>query len=186
MWKWAICMMAVGLTTCSRPPPYAGLERNSYGQLSNRPLRYCNSQVQGLPPGSGIDQLAKGITAAIASPFGGSIKPDETILKEDLQTSFKIPADVSRPNVVLLSRDEKHILFWYILDLVTQDEVADAAKLYCKREKRVAIPEGSAQRCDEIKLAPFAVNGQQVQQHSTFVISNFRCDISTRTSPMKN
>ena len=126
----SLCLLA----GCAKPqPPYTGLDKQSYGALTN----YQDSQThQSVTPPlcdpqakyQDVEQLSHWILGQLFKPVGGMTKIDNGILKEDLQDQFKVPGDIMMPTVVIIERDFHHIVFWYVADLVTLPEAADAAR----------------------------------------------------------
>lgn len=167
-----ICAIAVSSCTIpQKQKTYEGLQKDSYGSLSNIQLRSCDPNV----PASGTPELTKDIVGLITKEINGALTYDQTIVKEDLQDQFRLPADSGEPTVAILERSQDDILFWYDLNKVSYFEVANAANKYCGYNKRKAIPEGSAERCGQPRLLPYTVHGQRATTTPTYVISGFMC-----------
>lgn len=177
MVKYHLLLAILLLASCAASTPIQyGLDANSYGPLKN--YRDADTKASITPPlcnpdgkYADVNELSRQITALIARPFRSMSAVDETITHEGLQDNFQIPGDPSgQPTVAILRRNADKIVFWYVADLVTLQEVASAASTYCSREKRLAIYQGSSRKCQENGIP---VNGKKIQ--ATLVISQFAC-----------
>jgi hypothetical protein len=172
---------AQSLLSALRPKPiYYGLTKDSYGPL----IIYTDADthqpvtVQPCDPThqyADVNELARQLTAAIASPTQDVFKPDDPIAIEELQHNFKIASDPSGyAPVTILDRSPDGIVFWYYSELVILPEVANAAMEFCRKAKRVAVYEGSARKCSEPQENFISINGQHTRI-DTYAISSFRC-----------
>ncbi len=172
------------LSACvTPPPPYFGLDKNSYGALSTQKLQYCDPYANtNITSDIKANDISRKLVGGILSPIlKNSTTIDKTILETDLLDKFKIPGDIGVANVSILSRSPEEVVFWYVYDVVSFEEVSAAAMEFCGREKQSAIYQGSAKRCSEPMKAPFTIRGQPVTVRLTYVISDFICKDNSST-----
>lgn len=165
----ACTMITASCVIQHKPRPYEGIQKNSYGNLSNITLTPCDHNA---PP----QEWTKDAVGSIAKYINGGMTYDENIVKEDLQDQFRLPADTGLATVAILSRSNDEIVFWYSLGMVSYFEVSNAATKFCGYDNRTAIPEGSAQRCGEPQKNIAKVLKQDPDYFiPTYVISGFAC-----------
>lgn len=157
-----------GIGTTAKSP-YDGLTRTSYGPPRPVQPQSCSHDDPG------TSEMARQLTAVIATPFAGISKVDPTVEREDLADKFRIPGDPLTPPVTILSRNNDGIVFWHDLELVPMSEVSAAASTFCDRRGKQAVWEGSAEQCGQPTKIPLAINGQQPVSIPTQVISSYLC-----------
>lgn len=180
MWKHFLLGIGIslmlGCAAQNKDPPYYGLNKNSYGVLSTRSLKYCGIENNpSLAPGIDAASITTAITDMIMSPLRKTVTIDDTLRKEELTNHFKAPGDFGAANVAIISRTPDEIIFWHSLNLVPLSEVKSAADEYCSRENCKSLYEGSSEQCSETTKEPMIMNGQQVSISVTQTISAFRC-----------
>jgi hypothetical protein len=163
----ALCCLLAG---CAKPP-YEGLNSGSYGPLTNYRTtpQVCQQGNQ-----NSVD-LEREVIGKLFVPVGGMTKIDPQILNEELQDKFRTPGDFAMPTVVLVENTPERIVFWYVADLVSLDEVNNAAAAHCARTHARPLYEGSAKRCSAPHAVPVLIRGGPSTVTDTYVISAYQC-----------
>lgn len=165
----ACAMITASCVIHHTPKPYEGIQKNSYGNLSDITLKACD---ENLSP----SELTKSGFGVMFEQINGLLVYDDILVKEDLQDQFRLPADSGYATVAVISRNEEEIVFWYTMSAVSLFEVKNAAQKYCGRENKNAIYEGSAQTCGKPeKNFPKLLKQSPDYLIPTFVISGFSC-----------
>jgi hypothetical protein len=153
--------------------PYDGLNKASYGAFTQAPLSYCG-EYGGDPLYGALLDVGHDLIGKLYDPVGGAMVYDDTLVKEDLQDQFRKTGDIGNADVVVLQRDDKGISFWYSMDAVSADEVANAAKKYCGRLRKPLLFQGAARQCGQpIDVSSKKGPGQTVIP--TYAIAAFSC-----------
>lgn len=159
------------LAGCAGKPPYEGLTSQSYGPLTN----YRDTPSLCQPGGQNNVGLEREVIGKLFIPVGGMTKIDPKVINEELQDKFRTPGDFAMPTVVLIEDTPDRITFWYAADVVSLDEVKNAAAAHCTRTHTQAFYQGSAKRCGETRNVPVLIQGGPSTLTDTYVISAFQC-----------
>jgi hypothetical protein len=154
--------------------PYIGLNKASYGPLQAKAPEDCQRSTTNNNPST--EQLSKKITGFLFKKPMSVFPADESVIREELQANFALPANAAYPNVAVLERNQQEITFWYQSPDISGDEVAKAAAQYCGRLRKRATAPNFARFCPPPSPVVIKQAGQpDVQVRVTYVIANSLC-----------